>query len=228
MVAWFVREWLRFRDSLRWRGACVTAILAVRELFRPILYWHMWRIFTTDISQGVPQSYARDELQTRTYTAQDDVCLLKSEIAALGELPPAEVSVRFERNDAATIAYAGDRPIGYTWTALSPGLELAYGTYWSIQPGEGVRYGMYVIPEFRGRGVQSFLSSAANKYAREHGIVRTFSSVSALNPQSLSLAKHLRRAIQMTVIVVRIKGVNWTIRKAFGAPLSSRFNCVKK
>jgi hypothetical protein len=48
--------------------------------------------------------------------------------------------------------------------------------------------------------------------------------VSVLNPQSLSLPKHYRRAIKMTVFFEKVRGAKWTIRKSFGALLDSRFS----
>jgi len=39
----------------------------------------------------------------------------------------------------------------------------------------------------------------------------------------MSLAKHFNRRPAMTVFLARVRGLNWTFRKSFGAPLESRF-----
>ena len=88
---------------------------------------------------------------------------------------------------------------------------------------EAVRYGNFVRPNWRGRGIQSFVNAAVNEYARDLGIARTLGSISTLNTQSMSLAKHYRTATTMKVVLVHIRGLNWTIHRASGAPFESRF-----
>jgi hypothetical protein len=113
--------------------------------------------------------------------------------------------------------------VGYGWLSLSTGVvELAFGITWIMRPHEAVRYGNFVLPNWRGRGIQSFVNAAVNAYARDLGIARTIASISTLNTQSMSLAKHYRTATTMKLVLVHIRGLNWTIHRASGAPFESR------
>jgi hypothetical protein len=46
------------------------------------------------------------------------------------------------------------------WMAFSSGIELKFDTYWIIHTGEALRYGAFVVPSLRGRGIYSVLNSA--------------------------------------------------------------------
>jgi hypothetical protein len=87
-----------------------------------------------------------------------------------------------------------------------------------------VKYDSFVPRKLRGGGIHSVVNVALNRYARQRGLAKLFSSISILNAQSMSLAKRLRQAKRMMVILVRVRGVKWTWRKAIGAPLESRFS----
>jgi len=217
-------RWRKVRENLRWRGPFIVALLILRQLVRPLVYWDLWHIYETDISLQAPRPYAREEWMTRICGIEEDVDSVATMIASMGELAPGEVASRLSRGHLAAVAFSEEQPVGYMWLAISCLPELIFDTSWVIRPGEAVRYNSFVIPPFRGRGVHSVLNAAANCYARELGITRTFGAVSVLNPQSMSLPKHYRRAIKMTVLFVRVRGTKWTIRKSFGAPLDSRFS----
>ncbi|MBS1839480.1 MAG: hypothetical protein JSS69_02915 [Acidobacteria bacterium] len=212
------------RQALSWRGPVIVTLLAVREIMRPLLYWHVWHIFETDISHQIPQPYGKEEAEVKFYTADEGLEALCQQISAMGELEPTEVSRRFAKGWLIAVAFLKAQPVGYMWLVLSGGMELAFDTYWIIRSGEALRYGSFVLPAFRGKGIHSILNHAVACYLREHNFHVTLASVSVLNPQSMSLARHNKRAIAMTVFIARIRGVNWTIRKSFGAPLQSRFS----
>lgn len=142
----------------------------------------------------------------------------------MGQLEPAEVDIRFNRGDKAAIAYADGKPAGYEWLSFTSGvLELAFGVTWIVGPGEAIRYDKFVLPKWRGRRISSCLHSAIVVCARDHGIDRTFSSISTVNKQSLSIAKHYRRTAAMKVTLVHVRGLKRTFRKTVGAPFESRF-----
>jgi len=220
-------RWRKVREHLRWRGPFIAALVIFRQLLRPLVYWDLWHIFEANVSNHVDQPYAREELATTIYGRGEDSDSLTTMIASMGELAPGEVASRLSKGHIVAVAFSGEQPVGYMWLAISCGpqlSELIFDTRWVIRPGEAVRYNSFVIPRFRGRGVHSVLNAAANCYAREHGVARTLAAVSLLNPQSMSLPKHNRRAIKMTVFLANIRSTKWTIRKAFGAPLESRFS----
>ena len=213
----------RFRELLRWRGPWIVFVLAVREILKPLVYWHVWDIFDTDISQRVPQPCAKDEVKVKIYAPDDSLVILQEQISSLGELEAAEVGRRFARGDLIAIAFLKEQPVGYMWIALSSGLELAFGTYWIVRSREAVKYGSFVLPAFRGLGIHSCLNSGVCSHLCERGFIRTLSSVSILNTQSMSLAEHNNATIAMTVFMARVRRVDWTFRKSFRAPLQSRF-----
>lgn len=224
MKLWFPQRLRSFRESVRWRSPAIAVLLAVREILRPFVYFYVWHIFETHISDQVPQPYGKEDAEIKVYTPKDRMMITEEQISAMGELKPEEARLRFAKGDLIAVAYVKLRPAGYMWVARSPGLELALDTYWIIRSDEAVRYGSFVLPEFRGRGIHSRLNSAVISYLFKNGITRILGSVSLLNPQSMSLPKHNRRAISMTVFITRIRGINWTIRKSFRAPLESRFS----
>jgi GNAT superfamily N-acetyltransferase len=217
-------RWLKVREHLRWRGPLIAALVIFRELLRPVVYWDLWHIYETNISKQAPEAYARAEWATRICGIEDDADSLTTMFVSMGELAREEVARRLARRHLAAVAFLGEQPVGYMWLAISCLPEELFDTSWVIGPGEAVRYNSFVIPAYRGRGVHSVLNAAANCYARQLGIARTLAAVSALNPQSMSLPKHYRRAIKMTVLFAKVRGAKWTIRKSFGAPLESRFS----
>jgi GNAT superfamily N-acetyltransferase len=212
------------RESLRWRGPWIVCLLSLRELLRPLFYWYVWHIYESDLVREFPQPYSRSILDVVIYTSQDDLSSIKPRIVAMGELSTLEIETRFHRGDAIAFASSSGEPVGYIWMAFSCGIELEFDTYWIIRTGEALRYGAFVVPSFRGRGIYSILNSALNKYALERGVTRTLGSISVLNTQSLSLPKHYNRRISMTVFVVRTRLLSLTFRKSFRAPLHSRFS----
>jgi L-amino acid N-acyltransferase YncA len=210
---------------LRWRGPFLLTLLAVRELLRPLVYWHVFYVFETDVAQQpLPEAYSKEKLEVRVYTREKDVDKAKAEVVAMGELSPDEFGTRLDRGDAVAIAYAAGEPAGYGWLSFSSGVvELAFGITWVVRSQEVVRYGNFVAPKWRGRGIHSSVNAAMNAYARQLGIARTLASISTLNTQSMSLAKHYSKARTMKVTLVHVRGMNWMIHWASGAPFESRF-----
>jgi GNAT superfamily N-acetyltransferase len=199
-------------------------LLALREILRPLFYWHVWHIFETDISQHVPQPYAKEEARVKVYRSEDTPMVIQEQITAMGELETAEVALRFARGELIAIAFVKEQAVGYMWIVLSSGMELAFDTYWIVRSREAVKYGSFVLPAFRGLGIHSCLNSAVCSYLCKRGFIRTLSSVSVLNTQSMSLPKHNNTTIAMTVLMARIRKIDWTIRKSFRAPLETRFS----
>ena len=219
---------LSIRDSLRWRGLWIVCLLSIRELLRPLFYWYIWHIYESDLVHQFPQPYSSSMLDIVIYTSQADLSSIKPRLVAMGELSALEIETRFHRGDAIALASSSGQPVGYMWMAFSSGVELAFDTYWIIRTGEALRYGAFVLPCFRGRGIYSALNSALNKYALECGVTNTLGSVSVLNPQSLSLPKHYKRRASMTVFVARTRLPYFTFRKSFRAPLHSRFSWSRR
>jgi L-amino acid N-acyltransferase YncA len=216
----------RIAETLRWRGFAVLFLLGVRNILRPIVYWHVYRIFATDIAGQVPEPYAREKIETKIYT--HDCGYLDralTQVAALGEISREEAQKRLRRGDVLAMAYASAEPAGYGWISFASGVvELDFGVTWIVRSGEAVRYGNFVHPKWRGRGIQSSINTAVNEYALQHGVSVTLGSISAMNAQSLSLAKHYNRPTAMKVTLIHVRPFNWRICRTSGAPFKSRFN----
>ena len=208
-----------------WRGVRIFLVLGVRNILRPIIYWHVYRIFARDIASQVPEQYAKEKIATKIY-ARDRGCpeVALNEVAAMGEIPREEVETRLNRGDALAMAYVAAEPAGYGWISFaSHAVELAFGVTWIVRPGEAVRYGNFVHPKWRGRGIQSSINTAVNEYACERGVSTTLASISTMNTQSLSLANHYNRATIMKVTLIHVRPFNWKFCRAPGAPFESRF-----
>jgi GNAT superfamily N-acetyltransferase len=212
------------REHLRWRGPWIVFLVSLRELLKPIVYWYVWHIYETDLSSDVPQGYSRPIFDVVICTSRDDLSSIKSRLLSMGELCAPELDTRFQRGDAVAVASSSGQPVGCMWMGFSSGIELEFDTCWIIRSGEALRYGSFVLPSFRGRGVHSLLNSALNTYALKRGVTRTLGSASVLNLQSLSLPRHYNRAISMTVFLARFRLLSFTFRKSFRAPLSSCFS----
>ena len=218
--------WRRTSEVLRWRGFWVLLLLGARNILRPIIYWHVYRIFATDIAAQVPEPYAIEKIETKIYTRDcPNLDQALTQVAALGEISREEAQKRLQRGDAIAIAYSSAEAAGYGWISFASGVvELDFGVTWIVRPAEAVRYGNFVHPKFRGRGIQSSINTAVNEFARAHGVSVTLGSISAMNAQSLSLAKHYNRPTAMKITLIHVRPFNWLICRAYGAPFASRFN----
>jgi GNAT superfamily N-acetyltransferase len=200
-----------------------SCLLAAREAMRPLLYWHAWHVFSTDLDEALPEPYAKEQVDVKIFCDRPAIETVLPQLAPLGQLSEEQIRSRLEHGGAVAIACVGGEPAGYMWLTFANGWDLVYGVTWILRSEEALRYGSFVAPKWRGLGIHSSLNSALNCYARGRGLRRTLGSIGAFNRQSLNLAKHARRPKTMTVFVLHIKGVNWTYVRAFGAPLDSRF-----
>jgi hypothetical protein len=64
---------------------------------------------------------------------------------------------------------------------------------------------------------------ALNNWAYPRGIVRAFASISAVNNQSLGVLKLAGKSRIMTLVLLRLRGLNRTWIRATGLPFSLYF-----
>jgi GNAT superfamily N-acetyltransferase len=186
------------------------------------MYWHAWHIFQTDL-QRMPTPYAKEKVAVKVFCNKENRGSVEAQISLVGGIPSADVKSRFDRGDVAAVAYVQGEPAGFMWLTFTDGAELAFGITWIVRADEALRYGSFVAHKWRGLGIQSVMNRALNEYARNRGLTRTLAGISAVNPQSLNLAKHARNPKIMTLILVHIRRLNWTYIKTIDAPFSSRF-----
>ena len=210
-------------EALRYRGLFFSSLLALREILRPLMYWHAWHIFQTDLQQPLPEPYAKEQVEVRIYVGKENLEDIAAQISSLGNIPLADVKFQFGRGDAAAVAYVRRQAAGFMWMAFANGAELVRGVNWILHENETLRYDSFVVPQWRGHGIHSAMNRALTEYARDRGLTRAVSAISAVNTQSLNLAKHNRNPKVMTVILIHFRGVNWTYVKTIGAPFDSRF-----
>jgi GNAT superfamily N-acetyltransferase len=220
-------SWRTVREGVRWRGLFFSSLLATREILRPLLYWHAWHIFQSDLLRPLAEPYAKEQVEVRVFAGIETLEEATAIISSMG-IAPEEIRLRINRGDAAAVAYVEREPAGYMWITFSTGMELAFGVSWILHPGEALRYGAFVRPSRRGLGILSSMNRAVNEHARQRGFTRTLGGISALNPQSLNLAKHARNPKIMSIFLLHIRGVNWTFTRTSGAMLDSRFSRSSK
>ena len=191
------------------------------------MYSHAWHIFQTNLQRPLFEPYPKEPVEVKVFAGSQDLEAATAVISLMG-IPAAEIAARFGRGDAAAVAYVEREAAGYMWITFATGMELAFGVSWILRPDEALRYGVFVVRSRRGLGIHSSMNRALNEYARQRGATRTFGGISALNSQSLNLAKHARNPKIMTVIIIYIRGVSWTFAKTMGAPLESHFSRSSK
>jgi GNAT superfamily N-acetyltransferase len=210
-------------DIVRFRDPHRVALLAIREICRPLVYWYCWDIVENDLRLPFRVPYGTRRFTVRTHGGTHRIESTVAILLPLGELSSEEITARCKRGDVVGVAYAENEPVGYSWMTFDTGFEMAFGTRWFLRPNEAVLYGSYVVPQWRGNGVHSWLDLEMNNYARQRGITRTLGSISILNSGSLSLARKQGKPVIMTLLLIRLRGLGWTYRRAFGAPLTSHF-----
>jgi GNAT superfamily N-acetyltransferase len=226
--AWFRAEWKRVPEALKWRDPLRILLLAARELLRPFIFCYACEVVENDLLKPLRAPCGSRTFRVQVYDNPSQLQEVTSIVLPMGELSRDEIGRRYGQGDLVAIAYAGDEAVGYTWSALSSGMELVSGITWVVHANEAVYYGSYVRPRWRGHGIHSWLDYEMNCYARAHGMMRTLGSISLLNSGSLSLAKRQGKPKVMTIFLLQIRGLNWTYRRVRGEPLSAHFEVQSK
>ena len=217
------RLWSRGLEILRWRGPRRFLLLAVRELMKPLFYWHAYYIIQNDLQPWLPAPRAKGNFETTVYAGDAHLQAAQTALAGTWQLTAAEIALRIKRGDAVAVAFSGNQAVGYLWMTFCSGLELAFDTAWKVRPNEAVIYDTFVCPEWRGRGIHACVDIALNNWAYPRGIRQAFASISAVNNQSLGITRLAGKARIMTLILVRGFGLRRTWIHASGAPFESYF-----
>jgi hypothetical protein len=92
-------------EILRWRGPGHFFLLALREVFRPLMYWYAWNIYLTDLQQPLTQPYGKRKFDVRIISGNKDREMAREQLASLGEPLPANFDARINRGDALAVVY---------------------------------------------------------------------------------------------------------------------------
>ena len=166
-----VPAWSRAFEILRWRGPWRFLVLSLRELLKPLVYWHVYYIIQNDMQPALPTPAVKGKFETSVYSGEQDLAKASTALAGVGELTPAEIALRLKRHDAVAVAFAGEQAIGYLWMTFCSGLELVFDTVWIVHPNEAVLYDTFVLPRVArtrhsrlyGRGAEQLGVSARHR-----------------------------------------------------------------
>jgi GNAT superfamily N-acetyltransferase len=217
--------WKNPLKQLRWRGPLRFSLLVLRELLSPLMYWYVFTVWERDVE--LPPN-GNGEFEVKVYAGRGDLDRLKREIVPMGEISAEVTESRLGSGNVVAVAYQDGRSAGYAWMALAGRLEIAFDTDWVLGMREGAYYGSFTHPNWRGRGIQRYLDAGLMRYAHEHGIAKVFAAVSVMNTPSLRARDKIQQRTIMTLVLVRIRGLNWVYRKAVGAPFESRFTISRQ
>src|SRR5690348_10814324 len=81
-------------DALRWRGPFSFLLLTVREIFNPVVYWHVFYVVENDLTDQPPLLYAKKYFGVRFYQGEAEIARIGPQLSALGELTVDEILVR--------------------------------------------------------------------------------------------------------------------------------------
>jgi hypothetical protein len=213
----------QFAEMLRWRGPVRCVGLMARYLMRPLVDWYLFDIRETPID---PAKLRRPDHNTpvavEIYSLDSGIERVQADLQPIQQLQSVDVGARLRAGDSVAIAYHDGQAVGCSWFTTRD-LPLMWGLNWAVRPDEAVCFGSFVVPEWRGRRVHAILEGGINAHLYDQGIVQTCGSMSLLNPQTLSLAKQTQKRKRMTLLLVRVKGLNWHLHFPFGEPLEPRF-----
>jgi GNAT superfamily N-acetyltransferase len=218
------RGWDRAREIYRFRGPGRFLLLAMREILRPVLYWHAYYIIDNEILPTLPPPKSQRGFETVVYHGDGDVAEATHQLAGMEEeLTPAEIATRLRRGDAVAVPQAEGLAMGCLWMTCRSGLPLVFGTRWLVHPDEAVLYDTFVRPQWRGRGLHACMDIALNNWAYPRGIKRAYASISALNNQSLGITRLRGKSRVMTLVLVKLRGIAHVWKRTSGAPYAEFF-----
>lgn len=160
---------------------------AVQRITLPLFNVHY--VFETDLTQAETLPDPRRPLPPGVtigiFRGEDEIGPLAERLTAAG-LESATLKERMKRGDMVTAAFDGTGDVvAYTWTT--------FGTVWMrevratllLDRNETVGLDTFVLPRWRGRGLQYPLNAWKFRHLSEHGYERGLNWVNALNIRSM-------------------------------------------
>ncbi len=188
------RQWIEERVSiapevLRWRGPLRFALIAARELARPLISVRVIRIFETDLRRPIPELLPPAGLEVQVFADDEQDGAVVEQLAATGTITAAEVRRRFAREDRVVVARREDTVLGYAWLGFSSRWQPHLRATMQVGPTEVLHYDAFVSPASRGKGMHPLLIATGKRHARDLGCQRTVSWIAALNTPSLKVRR---------------------------------------
>jgi len=160
--------------------------------------------FQSDLEQ-IPASRAfPEDVEVRQYQGADQ---LETVVALLRgtRLTPAMIACRLQRGDRVAIALCRGETAGYVWMNTCGahyvdeiGRTLIFG------PREIVQHDAFVLPPWRGRGLQHLMSWSMRKDAQQRGYRYALAYVDLLNSRSFSSQKSQGKRAVLWLLTVRV------------------------
>jgi hypothetical protein len=172
-------SWFLFVDVCRNFGLCRAVRLAVGWLVR-----REFLVFVRELDRDAPLPVPDDSIRWVDYSDEN--------IALLLQLNPAlarrEIARRRREGQACELAFSGDSPVHYRWTARFPAYLPYLGKTLVVDTGDVLVTDLFTHPASRGRGVHRQSVRRSVMTARQSGSRRHLSLVAKWNAPVLSTA----------------------------------------
>lgn len=188
---------------------------------RPFLDWYVFHIHETAID---PARLDGEDgpIEVKVLNLASGIEQVLKDLNPILLNQPVDVTSRLNAGDSVAVAYHEGKAVGCSWFTRRD-LPFVGGLHFAVRPDEAVCFGSFVLPEWRGKRIHPLLERHINSYLYARGIVRTCGSMSALNPQTLSLAKRTGKRKVMSVYFFHLKGPDWHFHFSTGDKVESRF-----
>lgn len=207
----------------RWEGPSHVVLRAAGKILRPVVSSDVFYLFEEDLRRPTPEYICKIPVDLRIYSGEENIELVTEKLRLAGRPAPQEIESRLRDGNVVVVAYAEGRLAGFDWMSFHNLWVEEFSLTLRVQAGEAVVFDTFVLPEWRGRGIQSCLNHALRCHAQACGMVRTLTYISALNTQSLKAPKRMGSKKVMTIFSFRFRGMSRPWNTSTGAPLGSRF-----
>lgn len=216
MAGWLASTAKRIQEVYKWEGASHVLWRGCRKILSPVLFWEITHLFEADLSRPIPAVSPKGNFVVKICSGQGSVEHVQAALCPTRAVSTADIEDWLKRGDIVAVIYSGDEVAGFSWlTWSSPWVPEFHGAL-VVRAQEVVQHNNFVVPDWRGRGIQGFLAVALSEFARARGCVRMLTYVDALNTPSLKTQYRLGTRRVLTVVCVYIGGLSRPWCMTFG------------
>jgi hypothetical protein len=189
---------------------------AAQTLTTPLFNVHY--IFENDLTRAhelndpgrpLPQGFA-----IRIFRGENEIGPIADKLRRAGTTS-ALLTERTKRGDLVAVAFdQEDQVAAYTWATFTAAWMKEIRATLLLERDETFGVDTFVLPRWRGKGLQFILETRKFRHLSEHGYRRSLNSVNALNTRSLKTQASERKRQVATVFSVPMLGV-LVVRKYF-------------